>query len=84
MHITITGGAGFIGCNLAQHYLAQGHTVTVFDNLSRRGSDKNLTWLQDNYGSGLSFIKVMCATILGSSAHWPGRSMSFTWRARSL
>jgi len=57
MHITITGGAGFIGCNLAQHYLVQGHTVTVFDNLSRRGSDKNLTWLQDNYGSGLSFIK---------------------------
>jgi CDP-paratose 2-epimerase len=49
MHITITGGAGFIGCNLAQHYLAQGHTVTVFDNLSRRGSDKNLTWLQDNH-----------------------------------
>ena len=57
MHITITGGAGFIGCNLAQHYLAQGHTVTVFDNLSRRGSDKNLAWLQDNYGSSLSFIK---------------------------
>jgi CDP-paratose 2-epimerase len=57
MHFTITGGAGFIGCNLAQHYLAQGHTVTVFDNLSRRGSDKNLTWLQDNYGSSLSFIK---------------------------
>jgi CDP-paratose 2-epimerase len=57
MHITITGGAGFIGCNLAQHYLAQGHTVTVFDNLSRRGSDKNLAWLQDNHGSSLSFIK---------------------------
>ena len=57
MHINITGGAGFIGCNLAQHYLAQGHTVTVFDNLSRRGSDKNLAWLQENHGSHLRFIR---------------------------
>jgi CDP-paratose 2-epimerase len=57
MHISITGGAGFIGCNLAHHYLAQGHTVTVFDNLSRRGSEQNLAWLQENHGAHLRFIR---------------------------
>jgi CDP-paratose 2-epimerase len=57
MHIFITGGAGFIGSNLAHHYLAQGHVVTVFDNLSRKGSDKNLAWLQSNHGSALKFVK---------------------------
>jgi len=57
VNIFITGGAGFIGSNLAHHYLLQGHTVIVFDNLSRRGSDKNLAWLQANHGSKLRFIR---------------------------
>lgn len=33
MHILITGGAGFIGANLTQRLLTEGHTVTVIDNL---------------------------------------------------
>jgi len=57
MQILITGGAGFIGCNLAHYYLKQGHTVTLFDNLSRRGSGKNLTWLQENHGAHLRFVQ---------------------------
>jgi CDP-paratose 2-epimerase len=46
MRILITGGAGFIGCNWAARVLREGHAVTVFDNLSRRGTDANLEWLQ--------------------------------------
>jgi CDP-paratose 2-epimerase len=42
----ITGGAGFIGSNLARRLVAEGHHVTVYDNLSRLGSGKNAAWLR--------------------------------------
>ena len=32
--ILITGGAGFIGSNLVEHFLAQGNEITVLDNFS--------------------------------------------------
>jgi UDP-glucose 4-epimerase len=34
MRTTITGGAGFIGANLARHLAARGHEVVVLDDLS--------------------------------------------------
>lgn len=34
MNILITGGAGFIGSNLARTLVARGHVITVLDNLS--------------------------------------------------
>lgn len=43
--IIITGGAGFIGCNAASRFLRQGHRVVVIDDLSRRGTRRNLEWL---------------------------------------
>lgn len=49
--ILITGGAGFIGSNLANRLLAQGHRITIFDNLSRSGCERNLTWLRESYGA---------------------------------
>ena len=45
-HYFITGGAGFIGCNLARALLAAGHRVSLFDNLSRPGAERNLAWLR--------------------------------------
>lgn len=55
MNILITGGCGFIGCNAAQRFLQLGHAVTVFDNLSRPGTDMNLKWLKQQ--GRIKFIK---------------------------
>ena len=49
----ITGGCGFIGTNLAHALLERGHRVRVYDNLSRRGVERNLRWLQQEHGSNL-------------------------------
>lgn len=43
--VLITGGAGFIGSNLAAYYLGEGWEVIVYDNLCRRGSERNVAWL---------------------------------------
>jgi CDP-paratose 2-epimerase len=43
--ILITGGAGFIGANLASRLLSAGHTVHIFDNLSRQHVVRNVSWL---------------------------------------
>ncbi|QMU29210.1 GDP-mannose 4,6-dehydratase [Adhaeribacter radiodurans] len=45
----ITGGAGFVGTNLAKRLLQEGKRVLILDNLSRTGVERNLQWLHDNY-----------------------------------
>ena len=44
MRILLTGGAGFIGSHLADHYVAKGDQVTILDNFST-GSQENITHL---------------------------------------
>lgn len=51
MKVIITGGAGFIGCNAAARHLARRDEVVVVDNLCRRGSAANLSWLRSRGGS---------------------------------
>lgn len=41
MKILITGGAGFLGSHLAEHYLAQGHQIAIIDNFAT-GRRENL------------------------------------------
>ena len=49
--ILVTGGAGFIGCNLADRLASEGHEVLVYDALLRPGVDANLAWLQSRHGA---------------------------------
>src|SRR5579859_1426864 len=56
-NMLITGGAGFIGANAAHHFLQKGYEVRIFDNLSRSGSKKNLTWLKQQHKNGLEVIE---------------------------
>ena len=56
MRIFITGGAGFIGANVADHHLAGGDDVVILDNLSRPGTTGNLDWLRGRYGDRLTVV----------------------------
>jgi CDP-paratose 2-epimerase len=53
----ITGGAGFLGVNAAVHLIKAGWHVTVLDNLSRPGTERNLKWLITQYPDRVSFVK---------------------------
>jgi CDP-paratose 2-epimerase len=46
MKVLITGGCGFLGSNLAAHFLARGDAITIMDALYRHGSELNLAWLR--------------------------------------
>ena len=54
--IAITGGAGFIGSNLAESFLSEGRDVVVIDNLSRPGVERNLRWLAERHGPRLHAV----------------------------
>lgn len=57
MNVLITGGAGFIGSNLAHRLIGEGHHVVVYDNLCRRGADKNVAWLRAVHGSRWTLLQ---------------------------
>jgi CDP-paratose 2-epimerase len=54
--ILITGGSGFIGCNLADVLAQRGEKVVVFDNLSRGGVRENAQWLKARHGDLVSIV----------------------------
>ncbi len=54
--VVITGGAGFIGVNAAEAFIADGWHVIVFDNLSRKGTDLNLRYLRQKFPTQCEFI----------------------------
>jgi CDP-paratose 2-epimerase len=54
--VAIFGGAGFIGANLADSIMRHGNDVIVFDNLSRPGVERNLSWLASRHGPRLHFV----------------------------
>lgn len=48
--VLVTGGAGFIGSNLADRLLARGCRVRILDSLRRPGVERNLDWLTERHG----------------------------------
>lgn len=57
--ILITGGAGFIGTNMADKLLTLGERVIIYDNLSRPGVENNLQWLVSKHPK----VEVMIADV---------------------
>ncbi len=49
MTTLITGGAGFVGTNLADRLARDGERVIVFDSLARTGVEENLRWLTERH-----------------------------------
>jgi CDP-paratose 2-epimerase len=54
--VLITGGAGFVGCNLADRLVREGRSVVVYDNLARPGTERNARWLQDTHGDRVQLV----------------------------
>jgi CDP-paratose 2-epimerase len=53
--VLITGGAGFIGANLADRLAAEGEHVLLFDALARPGVEQNLAWLRRRHPKRIAF-----------------------------
>ena len=54
MKSLVTGGAGFIGSNLVDKLIKNGHQVVVLDNLSAGNSSKNL----DHIKNKIEFVNI--------------------------
>jgi CDP-paratose 2-epimerase len=53
--VLVTGGAGFIGVNLADRLAREGYSVLIFDSLARPGVEDNLAWLKSSHADKISF-----------------------------
>jgi CDP-paratose 2-epimerase len=52
----VTGGAGFIGCNIAARLATAGQRVRIVDSLARSGVEDNLVWLRSRFGDRIEFV----------------------------
>ena len=51
--VLVTGGAGFIGSNIADRLAGEGEEVIVYDSLARPGVERNLRWLEQRHGASI-------------------------------
>ena len=54
--VLVTGGAGFIGCNIADRLACEGRDVLVYDALTRAGVESNLEWLKARHPGRISSV----------------------------
>ena len=52
--VVVTGGAGFIGSNLADRLAREGRHVLLFDSLRRTGAERNARWLRERHPERIS------------------------------
>ena len=52
--VLITGGAGFLGANLADRLASSGVPVRIFDSLARPRVERNLSWLKQRHNGLIS------------------------------
>src|SRR3954451_2532215 len=54
--ILITGGAGFIGSNLADRLSEEGNRGVIYEALSTAGVERNLAWLKDTHRGHITSV----------------------------
>src|SRR3990167_7557529 len=72
MHVLITGGAGFIGSNIAEFHLSHGDEVYVVDNLST-GLQSNLDFLSKNQNFKYEIADILTWSKLQEAVLWADR-----------
>jgi CDP-paratose 2-epimerase len=51
--VLVTGGCGFLGCNLVDALARRGERVVVLDDLSRKGTEENAGWLKARHSEAV-------------------------------
>ncbi len=52
--ILVTGGCGFVGCNIADALARRGDRVLILDSFARSGSEENAAWLRRQHGDRIA------------------------------
>jgi CDP-paratose 2-epimerase len=68
MTVLITGGAGFVGSNLADRLAGDGAQIVLYDNFSRPRVHENAAWLKERHGDRIQ-IEVGDVRDAASLAH---------------
>jgi CDP-paratose 2-epimerase len=56
--ILVTGGCGFVGCNIADALARRGDKVLIIDSFARDGSQENAEWLRKRHGDRVVIERV--------------------------
>ncbi len=55
--ILVTGGCGFIGCNIVDALAKRGSQVVALDSFTRRGATENADWLKRRHGDAVEIVE---------------------------
>jgi CDP-paratose 2-epimerase len=80
--VLVTGGAGFIGTNLADRLLRDGERVRILDDLSRPGVEGNLRWLEARHGDRVEVVEADVRDLPAVKAAARGASSVFHFAAQ--